>query len=63
MHVGPYATEPETLERMAALATDAGLEAHGAHHEIYLGDPRRSQPERLRTVLRQPVRPAAGPPR
>jgi hypothetical protein len=63
MHVGPYATEPETLEQMAAMATEAGFEAHGAHHEIYLGDPRRSQPERLRTVLRQPLRPAAGSPR
>ncbi len=63
MHVGPYATEPETLEQMADQATEAGLEPHGAHHEIYLGDPRRSQPERLRTVLRQPVRAAAGSPR
>lgn len=56
MHVGPYATEPETLERMAASAAAAGLEPHGAHHEIYLGDPRRTAPDRLRTVLRQPVR-------
>ncbi|HSL98307.1 MAG TPA: GyrI-like domain-containing protein [Candidatus Deferrimicrobiaceae bacterium] len=55
LHVGPYATEPETLERMAAAATEAGVEPNGAHHEIYLGDPRRTAPDRLRTVLRQPV--------
>ncbi|GAA1484705.1 hypothetical protein [Brachybacterium fresconis] len=33
-----------------------GLEITGLHHEIYLGDPRRAAPERLRTILRQPVR-------
>jgi hypothetical protein len=56
MHAGPYATEPETIARMRAVADAAGLEPHGAHHEIYLGDPRRCAPENLRTVLRQPVR-------
>ena len=55
MHVGPYATEPETIARMRETATAAGLTPRGAHHEIYLGDPRRTPPERLRTVLRQPV--------
>jgi hypothetical protein len=55
MHVGPYETEPETIERMHTLAREAGLRPRGPHHEIYLGDPRRSDPERLRTVLRQPV--------
>jgi hypothetical protein len=55
MHVGPYATEPETIELMRAATEAAGLRPHGAHHEIYLGDPRRSAPERLRTVLRHPV--------
>jgi hypothetical protein len=55
MHIGPYDTEPETIARMRELATAAGLEARGPHHEIYLGDPRRTDPGRLRTVLRQPV--------
>jgi hypothetical protein len=55
MHVGPYATEPETIGAMHRLAASAGLVAHGAHHEIYLGDPRRAKPENLRTVLRQPL--------
>lgn len=58
MHVGPYADEPTTIEAMRRKAEAASLEARGAHHEIYLGDPKRTAPERLRTVLRQPVRPA-----
>lgn len=56
MHVGPYEAEPGTITRMRELATANGLTPHGPHHEIYLGDPRRSAPEKLRTVLRQPVR-------
>lgn len=55
MHVGPYDAEPETIARMHELAAEAGLSPHGAHHEIYLGDPRRTDPRKLRTVLRQPV--------
>jgi hypothetical protein len=59
LHVGPYAAEPETIERMKAFAAERGLTRRGRHHEIYLGDPRRSDPDRLRTILRQPVaRPA-----
>ncbi len=58
LHVGPYASEPETLERMARAASAHGLAFHGRHHEIYLSDPRRVAPERLRTILRQPVRAA-----
>jgi hypothetical protein len=55
LHVGPYATEPETIARMIATAAEAGFQPSGAHHEIYLGDPVRTAPEKLRTVLRQPV--------
>lgn len=55
MHVGPYEAEPETIAKMRELATSAGLAPRGPHHEIYLGDPRRTDPSRLRTVLRQPV--------
>jgi hypothetical protein len=55
MHVGPYATEPATIAAMHRLAQEHGLRPHGLHHEIYLGDPRRSKAENLRTVLRQPV--------
>ncbi len=55
MHVGPYADERPSIERLLAGIDDAGLRPRGRHHEIYLGDPRRSAPERLRTILRQPV--------
>lgn len=55
LHIGPYDTEPETIAEMHRAAIDAGLRPNGPHHEIYLGDPRRGDPQRLRTVLRQPV--------
>lgn len=55
MHIGPYAEERATIERLHAGIADAGLRPTGRHHELYLGDPRRSAPERLRTILRQPV--------
>lgn len=56
MHIGPYADEPASIEKMDAYAEEHGLELHGRHHEIYLGDPRRAKPENLKTVLRHPVR-------
>jgi hypothetical protein len=55
MHVGPYAAEAPSLRRLHSAIHDAGMRARGRHHEVYLGDPRRSAPERLRTILRQPV--------
>ena len=55
MHVGPYATEPQTIEKMRRFAESYGKRLVGKHHEIYLGDPRRAKPENLRTVLRHPV--------
>jgi hypothetical protein len=60
MHVGPYAEEPATIARMHAFAQENGYRLRGKHHEIYLGDPRRSKPENLKTVLRQPIAPADG---
>ena len=58
MYVGPYSEEAPTIERLHAWAAGQGYELRGRHHEIYLGDPRRTAPERLKTVLRHPVRPA-----
>ncbi len=52
MHIGPYSTEPATVERMHAFAQEEGYLLANQHHEIYLGDPRRSAPEKLKTVLR-----------
>lgn len=56
MHIGPYADEPATLEEMVAFADQHGYVFHGRHHEIYIGDPTRSKPENLKTVLRHPVK-------
>ena len=55
LHVGPYAEEAATIELMKVLVKAEGLSFRGLHHEIYLSDPRRVAPERLRTILRQPV--------
>jgi len=55
LHLGPYAAERPSIERLHAGAAAAGLRLRGRHHEIYLGDPRTSAPERLRTILRHPV--------
>ncbi len=55
MHIGPYSDEPATLARMEAFARENGYVLCGRHHEIYLGDPRRSAPEKLRTILRHPI--------
>lgn len=57
LHVGPYADETPTVERLRAFAEAKGLEFAGAHHEIYLGDPNRAATEKLKTGLRYPVRP------
>ena len=56
LHVGPYAKEGETIARMKEFAGQQGFAYEGLHHEIYLSDPRRVAPERLRTILRQPLR-------
>lgn len=56
LHVGPFDEEAEVLARMHdGFIPEHGLRMTGRHHEIYLSDPRRSAPERLRTILRQPV--------
>lgn len=57
MHVGPYGEEAPTIAAMLAAVAAAGLRTAGPHHEIYLGDPRRAAPDKLRTVLRQRVEP------
>lgn len=56
LHVGPFDAEAGVLARMhQRFIPDHGLRMVGRHHEIYLSDPRRTAPERLRTILRQPV--------
>lgn len=51
LHVGPYATEPASFARMEEALTAAGRRRARPHVEVYLSDPRRSKPEKLRTVL------------
>ncbi len=59
LHVGPYSTEPETMAKVTAFIDKEGLvdlvPRGGKHHEIYLSDPRKSAPEKMKTVLRHPV--------
>lgn len=56
VHLGPFADEAPLIERLHAEFLPAnGLTENGHHHEIYLSDPRRTEPEKLRTVIRQPV--------
>jgi hypothetical protein len=57
LHVGPYADEPATFQAMRAVALQEGFKPQG-HHEIYLSDPRRVAPARLRTILRQSLKKA-----
>ncbi len=63
LHVGSYDSEPPTIAAMDEYARKEGYEpdlsSKRPHHEIYLSDPRRAAPERLKTVIRHPVRKAA----
>lgn len=56
MHIGSYASEGPNIKKMHDYAEKQGYKLHGKHHEIYFGDPRRTAPERLKTVLRQPIK-------
>ncbi len=55
-HIGPYNTEAEDIRKLHRYAASHDYTLAGKHHEIYLSDPRRSKPEKLQTILRQPVR-------
>lgn len=60
MHIGPYDDEPKTIEAMHEHAAQNGcvpdIRAERMHHEIYLSDPRKCAPERLKTVVRHPIK-------
>ena len=61
LHVGTYDDEAPTLARLHdEVMPRLGLTWNGPHHEIYLSDPRRVAPEKMKTVLRQPVKPDSG---
>jgi hypothetical protein len=57
MHIGPYADETSTIERLEREIVDAGMRPIGLHHELYVNDPNRVAPSRMKTLLRQDVSP------
>lgn len=56
LHVGPYEAEPPTIASLHAFIRAQGFSLTGRHREVYLGDPRRTAPEKLKTIIRQPLR-------
>ena len=62
MHMGPYSEEGPTVEKLHSFIHENGYDFEGInpdqkHHEIYLSDIRRTKPERLKTIIRQPIKP------
>ena len=55
LHIGPYAAETPTIERLHAFIREHGYRLSGKHHEIYMSNPRTAAPEKLKTVIRQPA--------
>jgi len=55
MHVGPYSAERDSIKKLESYAREHGYHMVGKHHEIYLGDPRRAAPSKLKTIIRHPV--------
>ncbi len=59
LHIGPYDDEPTTIETLDRFINEQGYENDISdsrrHHEIYLGDPRKTAPEKLKTVIRHPI--------
>jgi hypothetical protein len=56
MHLGPYSIESETIEKMRDFMKKNDLVENGLHHEIYLSDPRKMAPNKMKTILRRPVK-------
>ena len=55
MHIGPYSAEAPNIRKVHDFIEEQGRGRRGKHHEIYLGDPRRTDPARLKTIIRQPM--------
>jgi hypothetical protein len=60
MHIGPFSGEGPTIAKVHTFVREHGYELAGKHHEIYLSDLRRVRPEKMKTVIRQPIK-KAGP--
>jgi len=55
LHIGPFAEEGPTIERIHRFIADSGHQLIGKHHEIYLSDIRKADPKKWKTVIRQPM--------
>ena len=55
LYIGPWADERPTIEKLHKYILDSGHKLRGRHHEIYMSDPRRAKPEKLKTVVRHPM--------
>ncbi|HWA19897.1 MAG TPA: GyrI-like domain-containing protein [Devosia sp.] len=55
MHIGPFLAEGPNIEKVHAFIASSGGKLRGKHHEIYLSDMRRTAPEKLKTIIRQPM--------
>lgn len=55
MHIGPFSAEQPTVERLHQHIEELGFRRAGKHHEIYLSDFRKASPEKLKTIIRQPM--------
>lgn len=55
MHIGPYSEEKSSIEKLHNFIAESGRKPRGKHHEIYMSDPNRAKPEKLKTVIRQPM--------
>lgn len=56
LHIGPYSTEPETIAKIRKIMKESNFIENGFHHEIYLSDPRKTPPQKMKTILRQPIK-------
>lgn len=56
MHLGPYSDEAPTVAKLHDYITNQGYVFGGKHHEIYLSDPRKAAPEKMKTIIRQPMK-------
>ena len=55
LHLGPYSAEGENIERLHTTIREQGYQCKGKHHEIYLNTPLKTAPEKLKTIIRQPI--------
>lgn len=56
MHIGPYSTEGPNVAKIHAFILSSGHTLSGKHHEIYLNNPSKTAPAKLKTILRQPMK-------